>query len=112
MRLLPIFLGEPEPMLGMHDATLHDRGELRLELALSKLVLDVDPLAVDDAELLRVLGVNFEQGVGIDLAQQGNLLALGVEIRIGARTSREHERVLLHELGRGDRRALRLLVVR
>ena len=88
-------------MLGMHHAGLHDLRNLGLEHALPEGVLHLDPLTVGHAEAQGVVGVDLDEGIRVHLAQVGNLLALGVEVAVRARTGGQHERELLGELGRG-----------
>lgn len=100
MRFLPIFFGEPESVLSMDDTRFHDGDDPCFQLAFAELVLDVDPLAVCNAELGGVLRVNLKQWIRIEFAKQRNLLALGVEVGVGARACGENERVLVHKLRR------------
>ena len=105
-------LGEPPAVVGLHHALLHDGRHDGLELRAAVVVPDLDPLAVRHAQLCRILGVDLDDRVGVQLAEHGDLPVLSVERRVVARSCGQDERVLRRELGVLVRTERRLLVVR
>ena len=111
MRRVTVLFREPPAMLRVNHVGLHRRRKLRLEVRLAKLVVHATPLPIDDAQLLRRLGIDLHEGVGVQLAQARNLAVLRMEERVGACAGREHEGAVLQELGRADGAEVGLLVI-
>ncbi len=98
-------LGGPEALL-VHHALGDGRGHVGHAMGLAAAALDVDPLAIGDAVLLGIGGMDPHLGHRVNLAQVGNI-AQGAVVVHGQASLGEHERVL----GIGQGRLGRLLVV-
>ena len=105
-----VAFGEPPAVIGRNHAFFQTDVELGLLLARTVLVLDDNPVAIGDAVLGCILGIDRNFRFGMNGAQMGDLTPLRVEETPLTSAGSERERILLNQVGPAHRTLGRLFV--